>query len=363
MEETSTDLAIYNGSDIVVQHNKLIDAPRYFSLQEQKFFLLLLSKIDPNNNDQNLSFRVDAKNFATLLGLEYTNNVYRDLKSITKRFLSRVLEIQEDDTILQTHVVRSIYYRTSKGYLDVKISDEIIPYLIGLKSNFTQYKISQAIKLSSRHAIRIYELLKKQETIGERTLFLDDLKKKLGISSNQYKRYSDLQKDVLEISKREINSKTDLVIDYQTLKDNKKIIGIKFIITSKKYMEDFINQSEKEDVTTHKLHIQQIQSIIDYGFSEKTALSMTKNLTAKEIQDALNAVMKQIKKGNVKNIKAMLRTSFKERWNTSTYVRVKTKRCDQNNKKISNKNCDLDTQKTSQKLFGFLSKILNKKAS
>ena len=96
-----------------------------------------------------------------------------------------------------------------------------------------EYKLSQITILSSVYAIKIYELLKKQESFGQRTFFIDDLRKKLNKQSKQYTKINNFKIKVLEIAKREINSKTDLKIDFKFIKTGRKITSVQFDIESK----------------------------------------------------------------------------------------------------------------------------------
>ena len=42
----------------------------------------------------------------------------------------------------------------------IRFSPEIMPYLINLKAEFTQYKISELQKLNSKYSIILYRILK-----------------------------------------------------------------------------------------------------------------------------------------------------------------------------------------------------------
>ena len=42
------------GNEVVVQHNELIDAPRILNQQEQKLFMFLVSKINPDDEGRKI---------------------------------------------------------------------------------------------------------------------------------------------------------------------------------------------------------------------------------------------------------------------------------------------------------------------
>ena len=100
--------------------------------------------------------------------------------------------------------------------------------------------------LRSSHAIKLYQLLAqyKNKPDGAREIMLEDLKSMLGISNEKtYKLFGDVKRRILEISKREINEKTDLMISYSLIKQSRKVVAIKFKITQKPNQE---TQAKKE---------------------------------------------------------------------------------------------------------------------
>ena len=79
--------------------------------------------------------------------------------------------------------------------------------------------------------IKLYQLLAqyKNKPGGEREITLENLKSMLGISNEKtYKLFGDVKRKILEISKREINEKTDLIISYSEIKTGRKVTSIKF---------------------------------------------------------------------------------------------------------------------------------------
>jgi plasmid replication initiation protein len=240
-------------TEVIVQDNKLIDALKTLNLQGQKLFLFLVSKLDPNI-PENIVFRISIDEFAKAIGVESESktDTYRDVRKAIKHLMGKIVTIHaiEDGCRTTTDIPILGYakYWHGRGYADIKISEEISPYLFSLHREFTQYKLSQITKLSSLYAIRIYEMLKKQERLGSRTFFVDDLRNKLNIRNDKYKRFVDFKRYVLEISKREINAKTDLKIDLKFIKTGRKITAIQFCVKLKD------EKTEKQKHSQRQLH-------------------------------------------------------------------------------------------------------------
>ena len=196
--------------------------------------------------------------------------------------------------------------------------------MLQLRERFTQVRLGDIMGLKSVHAMRIYELTKQYQLIGERTIKIAELRECCGVSGEQYKRFNDFKKDVLERSKKEINAKTDLLVDYEEIKTSRKITDIKFII--KKNPDYGLTEFEKAQRTKSTIITKEMRSanaiieqIIEYGFSRAMAKKFMQQGTEDEINDALKAVNIQMDRGRVKNPKAMLQNAIKEKWKPEVY--------------------------------------------
>ena len=55
--------------------------------------------------------------------------------------------------------VQSVDYIDQEGRIELRFGKDILPYLTGLQREFTRYALSDVAKMTSAHAIRLYELL------------------------------------------------------------------------------------------------------------------------------------------------------------------------------------------------------------
>ena len=300
------------GKELVVQANTLIQSPRNLSLQEQKLFLFIISKLNPKETND-VIFRIPVSEFAKTLGIQSKNDIYRDVQKIIKQLMSRVISInREIDNIPTTthlNIFGYVRYWHGKGYADVKISNDILPYLLSLKEQFTQYKLSQISTFSSMYAMRIYEILKSKESIGSSTIFLDDLRRMLNMKPNTFKAFKDFRIYVLEIAKREINTKTDLTIDYTFHKAGRKIIAVEFTIEKKIKLEQ-----HPQSIELQKKQTNIAQKLLKYGFSISETLDINKLYQPTRIECALKAVTQHIKRNNNVDIKAVVTRAIEEQW-------------------------------------------------
>lgn len=299
------------GNETVVQSNEFVDLPKELSLQEYKTLLLLISKIDPSSTEIPI-IRIEAQEFALAIGVHNSSYIYRDLQRITKDLMKRVILIRESDELdIQLHLIESIRYWKGEGYMDIRISDDMKPYFLHLTREFVKYKLSNVSRLSSMYAIRMYELLKKQELIGHRTFFIGELKKALAIPNSQYAKISHLKERVLDIAQREINRKTDLKIDYTLKKSGRKVVGVYFDISSK----SLVTERKKAEYTVQNVRYKRLLSIVqEFGYTKVQAKDFLEAIPVEEAEAAISAAQKRIKTDNVTDPKAMIKVALKERW-------------------------------------------------
>ena len=107
-----------------------------------------------------------------------------------------------------------------QGIIEIKLSEEMHPYLFDLKNNFTSFELLSALRLTSKHAKRIYTICSQWKDLGETIKFdILDLKRMLGLvdekGKEEYTEITMFKKFVLDVAVRQINEHTDLRISYE----------------------------------------------------------------------------------------------------------------------------------------------------
>ena len=303
-------------SVIVFQHNNLIEARYSLTLQEKKIILWLTSQIQPDDKDFK-KHTLTVKNFMDLMGLTGNAN-YKELQKITLGLMKKVLIIKEPDLKVTTQVswLNSARYEEGEGFIRLSFAPEMHPFLLNLKETFTVISLSDLMQFKSIHAIRIYELLKQYQDIGERTLTIEEIKECCG-ATGKLTKYSDFEKKILLIAQREINEKSDIQFEFERKKHVRKILAIKFIISKNKAYELRNNPIKQDQEVKRKPAV--IHTLKEFGLSTRIVNQLLKENTEQIIQDAINAVDIQLSKGHVRNAKAMLLTAIKERWHPERY--------------------------------------------
>jgi len=245
---------------LVVKHNNLIESQGKLTALEQKVFLGAISQITTQDEDFK-EYQINISQMGKLLKLT-TKSLYKELDKATDKLATRLIKIEhinerKQRERLKTTLLSAVKYVDGEGYITVTVDPNLKPYLIQLSEQFTKYELDNIINIKSSHAIRIYELLKQYQTIGNRTFELEELKNCLGVE-NEYPRFDNFESRILKVAEKEINKKTDLKISYEKIKRGRKIGKINFKIERNKSSKDKQYQDAKElceitDFNTRKL--------------------------------------------------------------------------------------------------------------
>ena len=221
----------------VVKNNDLIQKSRHqLNAQEQKIILYLITKIKPEDVDFKL-YDFKIQEFCEVCGIDMTNGGnYTYLKETIKNLSDKsnwatiIKDGRKTETILRW--IEKAYIDEESGTIQIRIDNDMKPYLLELKSHFTAYNLYYILAMKSKYSIRLYEILKSYEYLGAHTFEIDELKQRLG--AEKYKTYKDFRVNVLDIAVREINDFSDIAVTYSAEKNGRKFEKIKFDIKIKK---------------------------------------------------------------------------------------------------------------------------------
>ena len=215
----------------VVKANSLIEASYRLTLDEMRLLALTVGTLDPKSNQQIFEFSVSE--FVNQFPEMNAEMAYSQIKKAIERIAERWVITEDEKLVTKFRWVSSQTYFKKEGRFKIALTNEIMPYLTQLKGQFTQYQIEHISGFTSVHSIRIYELLTQYKTLGERYISLEDFKKWLQLE-DKYNRYNNLKQWVIDPSITEINEKSNLFIEYEPIKQGRKITGIEFRIKFKK---------------------------------------------------------------------------------------------------------------------------------
>jgi plasmid replication initiation protein len=174
---------------------------------------------------------------------------YSDLKDAIKEIADKSIWVKLDngkDTLLRW--IEKPYIDENSGLVQIKLDNDMKPFLLQLKDNFTQYELLWTLNFRSKYSIRLYELVKSlhfhelEEYTREFTL--DELRKLL--DAENYNTYQTFKTRVLEPSVKEINETSDKNVSYTPIKKGRSVSKIRLTISTKDGLERIELRSEIE---------------------------------------------------------------------------------------------------------------------
>lgn len=217
---------------IVTQSNQLVEARYNLSLAEQRLILAMIARIQIDDEDFK-PYQISISEFSEFMGIS-KSSMYQECKKITKKLLSRVVEINEATGLLQVGWVSSAKYIDGSGMVDMAFDPLLKPYLLQLKGNFTSCKLEMLLSFKSQYTVRIYSFLKQYQSLGVREFEIKILREMLGLRNDQHIEYSDFKRNVLKPIYTELKAKADLYFEFEEIKYGRRVGTLRFKILTKK---------------------------------------------------------------------------------------------------------------------------------
>lgn len=232
---------------LTIKSNDLIQKNRFeLSLPEQKTIAYICSMIKPIDLKDSiqgipyqLEYEFNIREYCKICGIDYDNGKnYLDIKFTLKRLSDRSMWLETETGEVLCRWLSKVWINKRSGIVNIRIDEDLAPYLFNLKVKFTQYQLYNVLAMKSAFSVRIYELVKSYAYQKCKIFEINELKRLLMVDNvKSYNNFKDFRRKVLEIAQREINKMTDLNISYEPITKGRKVVKIKFIIQHKDIME------------------------------------------------------------------------------------------------------------------------------
>lgn len=238
----------------VVKANTLIQQSRFsLSTQQQKILLYIISQIEPWHEEFTL-YSFEIKEFCKVCGIEPKGDMYNLIKAQIKDIADKSLWIETENGETLVRWIEKPYIDKKRGRIQIKLDEDMKPYLLQLKEKFTEYELIYTLNFKSKYSIRLYEYLK--------SLHFDKFKeytKTIPIATFQrlldstYKEFKDFHTRVLKPAQKEINLYSDIIFDYELIKQGRKATEIKISVKLKEASDRIHTVAEDEKLLDNKI--------------------------------------------------------------------------------------------------------------
>ena len=246
----------------IVKDNALINASYNLELVEQRIVLQAIVKARETETgfDTKTPLSIHASEYEKLYAVS-KDAAYKALKDAVLSLFERQFtftELQDEKLkVVKSRWVSQIAYVDKSAEIQIIFSPAVASMCSRLERHFTSYDLEQVAKLTSKYAVRLYELVIAWKSTGKTQIFkLQDFREKIGLlDENEYKDMCTFKKYVLDLAVAQINEHTDIKLDYEQHKAGRKIDGFSFKF--------------KQKVKPKKIEQQRDQNTIDL-FSKMT---------------------------------------------------------------------------------------------
>lgn len=210
----------------VTKSNSLVQASYKITLQEKKLILAALSYVD-SRKEIPKQVKVTAGQFAELTGMNL-KHAHTELYKAADRLYERSIKISGADQTEEFRWIQSKAKRhVGEGMVTLTWSDSILKYISQLQQQFTSYRIGSIGQLQSVYSIRLYELLMQFSKTGERVINVSDFRSLL-VLEDKYPQFRDLNRRVIKPAVSELNERSDLEIQYETISSGRTVVTLTF---------------------------------------------------------------------------------------------------------------------------------------
>ncbi|EPM6858994.1 RepB family plasmid replication initiator protein [Enterococcus faecalis] len=240
----------------VVQHNDLIMSVAKMDKTSLKFFELAVAGLDTNEIPDDRTVYVSKDLLYSFFDVKSENKHTRFKEAtlnVHKQAVFFMQEWNERKKSFEYQVISPLEKTSWNDYEDeisFKFTESIMPYLIELKENFTQYLLSDISKLNSKYSIILYKWLSMNfnqyeyyQSKGNRTekrleeyknpiIKVDELRR-ITDTEKEYEKFFNFETRILKTAQKEITENTVFNISYEKIKKSRSIDSIQFFITKK----------------------------------------------------------------------------------------------------------------------------------
>lgn len=271
-EKQETLKQVYHMNELkkrkVVEHNDLISSVAKMDRVPLKIFELAVSCIDTENPPKDNVIHLSKNELFTFFKVADNDKHSRFKEAIEKMQKQAFFEIKEETgkgfKFKSIVPIPFIEWNDYNDNVTIRFDIAIMPYLIDLKQNFTQYVLTDVMELNSKYSIILYKWLcmfynqyehysvqggrrnEQLENYRNPSISLQELRI-LTDTVNEYQRINNFEAWVLKKPLEEINEHTHFNVTYDKIKKGRSIDSIQFHITKKRIAKNEFYKQEQQD--------------------------------------------------------------------------------------------------------------------
>ncbi|AXN66733.1 RepB protein [Lactococcus lactis] len=252
----------------VVEHNSLITSIAKMDKTPLKMFELAVSCINTEEPPKDNAVYLSKEELFTFFKVDDNDKHSRFKQAVAKMQEQAFFEIKEEKNkgfkFRRILPIPTVEWTDYDDKVMIRFNQDIMPYLIELKQNFTKYALSEIMELNSKYSIILYKWLsmnynqyehysnkggrraEQVESYRDPSISVKELRT-ITDTVNEYRHFPHFENWILKKPLEEINAHTSFNVSYEKIKKGRSIDSIVFHIEKKRKADD--NSYKLEDQT------------------------------------------------------------------------------------------------------------------
>lgn len=256
---------------ILAQDNKLTLSRQSFTTIEKRCLYFIIKEVRRLYVDRDLEEY--EKTYKDLFSdmylslkpsqLQVLGDETKDVYNALRKLRNREIEIENENQWMITAWILQAKHDKKSNMYEVQVSKDILPYLVELATEFTEYSLTVAITLKSTYSQRFYEICCMYRNKGKFFLDIDKIRYILKIEDKKsYQNIAIIKRDILDVAQKELETvfnegQSDLYFTYRVKdKNGRKILSYWFDIHTRQTEEQ-----KRLDFGTTQAQIRRIMDI------------------------------------------------------------------------------------------------------
>ena len=286
----------------VVEHNSLITSIAKMDKTPLKMFELAVSCINTEEPPKDNAVYLSKEELFSFFKVSDNDKHSRFKQAVAKMQEQAFFEIKEEKNkgfkFRRILPIPTVEWTDYDDKVMIRFNQDIMPYLIELKQNFTKYALSEIMELNSKYSIILYKWLsmnynqyehysnkggrraEQVENYRNPSISVKELRT-ITDTVNEYKETYHFFRYIVENSLKEINAHTSFNVSYEKIKKGRSIDSIVFHIEKKRKADDnsykledqaYIEGKKAKEETEKDLYTESMQSPYTKLLSENMLL-------------------------------------------------------------------------------------------
>lgn len=315
--------SMHGGS--IYQANELIEAQMSMSINELRLMHLSLLKTTPQLKkitEKDVTFPLTTINPDQVVKIFGSGtSAYNKIKLAASKLSKKQINIEDKETheFVFRNMYSSIGFSAKQGGLKFRFAEDMKPYVYYLSENFTKIAGELSFLLESPFSVRLIQWMLRLQGLEKfkstiiRTMTVDSIRAQLLLDGRKYERQNDFMNRVIKVAVDDINRSTGYRIEYEEIRQGKKIHSIKFFLHLPESLKEIHQEIEEmlparmkaiEDRKDKSMDVDNIEAPIvevlkRYGVGKTVAKKLAEEYDVERIRNNIRYSLEQKK---IKNL-------------------------------------------------------------